>query len=141
MGLNGNSSFARGVRGTYLHLKRTWVAGDVLTVHEPEQQLKASPYVGLSQVANSSRWGYEYGPTLLAAVLTNASAWNNATDCFHLPGVDPAQPDSWLEPIPARPLHFRPTAASGLARAVEFWPYFEVSDQLMTVFPCYEQTG
>jgi DUF1680 family protein len=138
VGLNGNSSVAVGKRGSYLHINRNWLDGDVVSVHGVEQQLKASHYTGLSQVTNSSRWGFEYGPTLLAAVLAHESSWNNSTDCIHLPAVNPADPNSWLEPVEGKPLHFRPTVSSGHASTVEFYPYFEVADQLMTVFPCFD---
>lgn len=56
-----NMSYAVGKRGSYLHLKRNWVDGDAVEVHGVQQELKASKYTGLSQVVNSTRFGFEYG--------------------------------------------------------------------------------
>ena len=50
-----------------------------------------------------------------------------------LSGVQaPTDPLSWLTPDPTRPMHF--TSAE---HGVTFMPYYELGDQLMTVYPAY----
>ena len=94
---------------------------------------KATRYVGLNQVNDSVRYAYEFGPTLLAAVPRSALSWNNATNCLDMPSqVNPMTPSAWLRNVHGKPLHF-----TTLDETVEFMPYFEVNDQLMTVYPCY----
>ena len=49
-------------------------------------------------------------------------------------GVKPGNPAEWLRADPAKPMRFVPTAAAN----VDFVPYFELDDEQMTVYPCYE---
>ena len=97
-------------------------------------------YTGLSQVRNSTRYGFEYGPTLLSAVIPSESSWDNATDCFHLVGIEtPSDPASWLEPVPGKTLQWRPKASTGHQNKTVFMPYYQVNAELMTVFPCFDK--
>ena len=49
-------------------------------------------------------------------------------------GVKPGNPAEWLRADPAKPMRFVPTAAAN----VDFVPYFELDDEQMTVYPCYD---
>ena len=55
-------------------------------------------------------------------------------DCLVIKGVKPGEPADWLRADPAKPMRFVPTAAAN----VDFVPYFELDDEQMTVYPCYE---
>lgn len=132
VGLNGNARYATATAGSYLAIQRDWQSGDAITLSLP-MKLTPTRYVGLNRINGSERYAFEYGPTLLAAVPSSPTLWNNATNCLHIPH-SPTTPDTWLTPIKGSPLHFS-VAVGG--STVVFMPYFEVDDQLMTVFPCF----
>lgn len=132
VGLNHNESYALATPGSYLQIERRWTSGDSVSVGL-RMKLTSTRYIGLNQVNGSTRFGFEFGPTLLAAVPSSASLWNSETNCLHLPH-DPEQPVEWLQPVVGTPLHFSVRLGAG---TVEFMPYYEVNDQLMTVFPCF----
>ena len=75
-----------------------------------------------------------HGPTLLAARPTAEGAWDTKKDCLVIKGVKPGEPADWLRADPKAPMRFVPTAPSN----VDFVPYFELDDEQMTVYPCYE---
>ena len=90
-------------------------------------------------MAGARRFGHLFGPTLLAAVPDDPSSplWNSTTDCLDIEGVDPTTPASWLVQATPDPAGLRFT--SSRAPGVTFMPYYEVQDQLMTVYPCFLQ--
>ena len=49
-------------------------------------------------------------------------------------GRQTGQAGGWLRADPKAPMRFVPTAAAN----VDFVPYFELDDEQMTVYPCYE---
>lgn len=130
--LNGEV-VASAAAGSYATLERRWRDGDRLALSLP-MELRATYYVGKNQVAGTQRWAYEYGPTLLAARPTAEGAWDTKKDCLVIKGVKPGNPAEWLRADPAKPMRFVPTAAAN----VDFVPYFELDDEQMTVYPCYE---
>ena len=144
--LNGQGEFAVGTRGSYVSFYREWRTGDALTFELPPA-LRATKYVGVNQVAGTTRWAYELGPVLLTGRPTKPTAWDNATDCLLVRGVDGSDPASWLvrQPHTANaPLRYTPRAGKGhggqgqgQAAAIEFVPYFDVGGERMTTYPCY----
>ena len=62
------------------------------------------------------------------------AAWDTKKDCLVIKGVKPGNPAEWLRADPAKPMRFVPTAPAN----VDFVPYFELDDEQMTVYPCYE---
>ena len=136
--LNADPAFGAGAPGTYVSFERTWATGDELRLDLP-MALRAHKYVGKNQVPGSTRWAYEYGPTLLAARPTSPGAWDNRTDCLHVSGVNASQPSSWLTQQSStveEPMRFLPSPHSGVT-GLDFLPYFLVADEHMTVYPCY----
>ena len=69
-----------------------------------------------------------------AARPTAEGAWDTKKDCLVIKGVKPGEPADWLRADPKAPMRFVPTAPSN----VDFVPYFELDDEQMTVYPCYE---
>ena len=56
-----------------------------------------------------------------------------------LHGVNGTAPGEWLLPSAANDMHFRvPASAVKNGGEVSFVPYFEVADELMTVYPAYD---
>lgn len=144
VGLNANTSFIRAAtRGSYVELTRRWATNDTVTVQLP-MALEGSEYAGVNQVAGARRFAYLYGPTLLAAVPDPAllpallptllpTLWNTTTDCLEIKGVDPTAPQTWLTQPDAEELRFTSRDVPGVA----FVPYFQVQDELFTVYPCF----
>ncbi len=62
--LNG-TSVATGTPGTYVTLDRDWQDGDTLTYRLP-MHMKAARYIGRNRVRGYSRYGFMYGPILMA---------------------------------------------------------------------------
>jgi hypothetical protein len=142
--LNGDATFAAGTPGTYASFERVWKDGDVVRIELP-MALRPTKYVGKNQVAGSTRWAYEYGPTLLAARPASPAAWDKHTDCLHIQGANASDPASWLELAPSTPdapMRFLPSRAASSsatgAPPLDFVPYFSVADEQMTVYPCYD---
>ena len=71
--LNGVGGFAIGKPGSYVSFSREWRSGDTLTL-ELLPALRSVRYVGLNQVAGTTRWAYLLGPVLLASRPTTPAA-------------------------------------------------------------------
>jgi DUF1680 family protein len=111
IGLNQNASFAAAAAGTYATLRRTWRDGDVLAFDLP-MALRATKYVGKNQIENTTRWAYEFGPTLLAARPAAPAAWDQKANCLKIRNVDAADPASWCAAAPP-PLARRARSQAG----------------------------
>ena len=125
-------------RGSYLKIRRVWQHGDTIGLTLP-MGFRVTDYVGKNQIAGRKRAAFEYGPTLLLAVPSANAAWDNATNCLHLRGVNASAPEEWLASAESGALHFKaPTTAVAGGGSVVFRPYFEVQDELMTAYPAYD---
>lgn len=132
--LNGAAWPTHGTPGSYLHVAASWVVGqpNVLTLSLP-MAFTASKYVGHTQLPPYSRWGYTYGPVLLAG----SGPWNSTADALVMPaGVDPSCPSCWMTPAgDGNALHFTVAGAPGFS----FKPYWEVQDagETFSTYPCF----
>ena len=129
--LNGAPA-AQGQPGSYLHVAVPQSLPDVqkLTFSLP-MAFVAHFYSGDTQIRPYNRWGYTYGPILLACV----GPWDSTLNAVTLPLsiAEPSEPDSWLLPT-EQPLHF---VVNGLPDHV-FIPYGEVpSGVLFSVYPVF----
>ena len=115
---------ATGRPGTYVTVGREWVTGDTIELELP-MSVRVTHYDGYSQIFNTDRYGFEYGPLLLAFV--------GPLDFMRSVGVRQRAEDwpVWLVPDPDQPLHFR---VKGQGQ-YEIFPYWLVGDQSFTCFP------
>jgi uncharacterized protein len=121
--VNGKVAGA-GQAGTYVTLSRTWHDGDAIEFTLPAA-VRARRYEGADQVNGKTRYSFEYGPILLAAV--GSSTAEMSINHEH----DAAQLASQLEPIKDMPLHFTVRGNS----EVKFMPYWQVSQEEFTCYP------
>ena len=123
-------------RGTYARVTRVWHAGDSVTV-PLNATLTASEYTGLTTIPGHRRFAVMAGPVLLAAV----GAWDEGLDSIVIAGVQtPADPHSWLTPLPGAAGSGRPLSLHYAVRGnpgVRFVPYFEVQEELFEVYPAF----
>jgi hypothetical protein len=139
--LNGRS-IGIGRRGSFFKLQREFQDRDEISLELP-MGFRTTHYVGFNQINGSKRVAYEFGPSLLVALPSSTAAWNNATDCLHVRGVNASSPDSWLQPEGSKPplnMRFKPhvKSANDEVAPVTFVPYFSVNDELMTAYPAYD---
>ena len=138
--LNGQP-IIKGDRGSYLTLRRDWSEGDEVSF-DLNRKVVAHLYTGASQVPGYSRYGYTYGPLLLAAMAGNGTG---DAGWLHTPGVGPtsnglnirldvdgARPQQWLEAIVGEGSHFRVRNST-----VSLVPYMLIQDQHFTVYPIF----
>lgn len=118
-----------GSPGVYVKLTRKWKVNDVVSFILP-MALTAHRYSGTVQYGTAERWGYLYGPVLMAA---QGPAWSwNVQDCLVVPihRLRASNPASWL--TQSKPLHFN--VAEDTRYSLK--PYFEVAtDERFTVYP------
>jgi hypothetical protein len=85
--------------------------------------LRVKQYEGADQLPGRTRYSFEYGPLLYAA-LGSASV--------ELPaGFDAERAAGEWEDVPGSPLHFRLRGSPGIT----FVPYWQIADQTFTCFP------
>ena len=128
---------APGTPGRYLHVAQAWPAGTTLVTFSLPMALAAHPYTGVTQLPPYARFGFTYGPTLLAATpsAAGAGAFNKTLRGMVIPGVDGAAPGSWMLPAAdGNPLHWVVAGVPG----VLFQPNWEVQQTLFSAFPCFE---
>ncbi len=121
--VNGKAAGA-GKAGTYVPLNRTWHDGDTIEFTLPAA-VRARRYEGADQVNGKTRYSFEYGPILLAAV------GSSTTEISISHEHDAAQLAGQLEPIKDMPLHFTVRGNS----EVKFMPYWQVSQEEFTCYP------
>lgn len=165
--VNGVAWPVQGVPGTYLHLNQTWPAGPSSITYSLPMAFTAHNYTGHSQLAPFTRWGYTYGPILLAAE-TSDNSWNSTYDTIIMPQgtpLDPQNPQNWMTRMGAagtsQYLWFNVTAPSqqvpaesgaapsssstsaaaapGASTSIFFKPYYAVQGdgEMFTVYPCF----
>ena len=120
---------APGAPGSYLHLSRAWPAGTTRVSFSLPQAVRAHAYTGVTQLPPYARYGFTYGPTLLAARGGfNATLKSIALD------KDGAAPGTWMVPASdGEPLHWDVDGVPG----VTFVPAWEVQEELFSAFPCF----
>jgi DUF1680 family protein len=121
--VNGKAA-GEGKAGSYVALDRTWHDGDAIEFTLPAA-VRAKRYEGADQVNGKTKYSFEYGPILLAAV--GPSTTELSLDHGH----DAEQLASQLEPIEGMPLHFTVRGNS----EVKFMPYWQVSQEEFTCYP------
>jgi DUF1680 family protein len=119
--LNGKHAES-GKPGSYVALDRRWSDGDTISFTLPAS-VHARKYTGADQIAGKSRYSFEYGPILLAAVGSANVEFGKGADPEHLAGS--------LQEIEGEPLHFTVRDNPG----VKFVPYFQVAQEEFTCFP------
>ena len=106
--------------------------------------LSAAPaailYTGVTQISPWQRFGYTFGPFLLASV----GGWDSALNCAVIngsavPGFDPLAPQSWLLAPTGTPPGALPTPGTDFSvRGVNgtvMRPYYRVDGETFTAFP------
>ncbi len=121
--INGRK-FAVGKPGSYLPLKRVWKDGDAISFTLP-MNVRLSLYAGMDQFPGGLRYGFEYGPILLAAVCPDGKQ-----DPWQLP-IPADNILACITPINDKPLHFAVAGAPGH----EFRPYWRIEAERFTCFP------
>jgi DUF1680 family protein len=124
--VNGSVA-ATGKPGSYVNLDRTWSDGDTLFFSLP-MAFRLTRYTGTDQIPDHQRYALEYGPILLAAV-GSAEVWLQVRG-----GHRPEDLLKRLRAKPAEPLHFTVEGNP----AIEYMPYWQVTDQPFTCFPVIE---
>lgn len=116
---------ATGTPGTYCAITRTWKEDDIIAFTLP-MEFRVSRYTGLDQIDGYDRYAIEFGTVLLGVVGDND--FNN--DCIKITD-DPANPESWLDPVPEKPLHYKIKGKPGY----ENMQYYEIQDEQFTCYP------
>eukprot|EP00045_Choanoeca_perplexa_P013179 m.147592 g.147592 ORF g.147592 m.147592 type:complete len:838 (+) comp16266_c0_seq1:111-2624(+) len=80
--------------GSYAAFAPAWSAGQHTISFTLPMVVTAYPYTGLTQIPHFQRFGYLYGPILLAAV--GRPEIDTGTIHVSIPGRNPALPDTWL---------------------------------------------
>ena len=125
--INGRAG-GTGKPGSYIVLNRKWSNGDTLEFSlRPE--VRARRYTGADQIAGRSRYSFEYGPILLAAVGSSSAELIGA--------AKPDQLAQLLDKIPGESLHFSMHGNPG----TKFLPYMEVRDEEFTCFPAVMESA
>lgn len=119
--VNGKAA-GSGKPGSYVTLDRQWASGDSIVFTLPAN-VRAKKYTGADQIAGKSRYSFEYGPILLAAVGSANAELSGVADGERLADL--------LEPVEGEPLHFTVRGNTG----TKFVPYFEVRQEEFTCFP------
>ena len=118
-----------GAPGTYLHITRAWNAGTTRVSFALPQAVVAHIYTGVTQLPPYTRYGFTYGPTLLAA----RGGFNSSLKSIFI-DRDGSQPEAWMVPAAdGLPLHFDVDGTPG----VTFVPAWEVQQELFSAFPCF----
>ena len=126
-----------GTPGTYLHLSRSWAAGETLISFTLPMALTPHLYTGVTQLESYVRYGFTYGPTLLSATPSESGAgsFNASLKGMVLPGVKGGAPAEWMLPAAdGNPLHWEVLGVPG----VLFQPNWEVQQVNFSAFPCFE---
>jgi hypothetical protein len=121
--INGKAAGSGSV-GTYMELDREWSDGDTVEFTLPAS-IRAKRYTGVDQIAGATRYSFEYGPILLAAVGSPQVKLlvDNGQNAEHLA--------NYLERSAGPPLHFTIRGNPGQM----FKPYWLVSEEEFTCFP------
>jgi DUF1680 family protein len=119
--VNGKAA-GSGKPGTYVALDRTWAEGDSIGFTLPAA-VRARRYNGADQIAGKSRYSFEYGPFLLAALGSADVELTGADDAEHLA--------SRLELVNGSRLEFAVRGNAGQ----KFVPYFQIAKEKFTCFP------
>lgn len=120
--LNGRPAAVGAQPGTFAELDREWRDGDTVTVSLP-MRLAAVPMPDDPELV-----AVRYGPLVLAGL----------TDHDRLFLADPADPASWLEPVPGETLTFR---AKDQPEPMTLVPLHRVLDQRYGVYWTVTQPG
>jgi hypothetical protein len=121
--VNGKAAGA-GKPGTYLVLNRQWLSGDTIEFTLPAE-VRVKRYNGDDQIAGKTRYSFEYGPVLLAAV--GSSTVNFVVD----KGREPEHLGGDLQPVDGAPLHFTVPGNPGQ----KLVPYWQISEEEFTCYP------
>ncbi|MGC2404174.1 MAG: beta-L-arabinofuranosidase domain-containing protein [Acidobacteriaceae bacterium] len=127
--VNGRPA-ATGNPGSYVVLDREWADGDTLEFSLPAS-LRVKRYAGDDQIPGKTKYSIEYGPILLAAV------GSPEVDLVLEKGKGAESLADHLEADGASPLHF--TMRGNLGQ--KFIPYWQVSSEEFTCFPCVSETA
>ena len=124
--VNGKMA-GEGRPGTYFPIRRSWSNGDTIDFILPAT-VQVKPYRGADQTAGKTRYSFEYGPILLAAV--------GPEKLTIVPDGDPGtnQLAQLLEPIAGSPLHFSVRGNPGL----KFMPYWQIQEEEFTCYPAVQ---
>jgi hypothetical protein len=122
--VNGTAAEA-GVPGTYITIDRQWHDGDTVEFTLPAE-IRVKRYTGKDQIPGKSRYAFEYGPVLLAAVGASTVDLSISGD------RQEEQAGSYVRPIPGEPLHFTISGNTGQ----KLIPYWQISsDEEFTCYP------
>lgn len=121
---------AAGVPGSYLHLARSWSAGTTRISLTLAMAITAHAYTGVTQLPPYVRYGYTYGPTLLAAT----GPFNATLKSMNIHGVAGGDPSFMVPSADGDPLHWDVDGAPG----VLFQPNWEIQQVNFSAFPCFD---
>ncbi len=113
-----------GQPGTYFAVNREWSDGDTIDF-TLAAAVQVKRYSGADQIEGKSRYSFEYGPILLAAV------GPNKLDITAGGEREPHQLARLLEPIAGSPIHFKVHGNPGL----KFVPYWQITKEEFSCYP------
>lgn len=120
---------ANGAPGGFVALHRVWTDGDTISFTLPAQ-LKMTQYEGIDQIPGKQRYGFEFGPILLAAVGADDILLSVANGKEHQDLL------KQIKPCSGQPLHF----IIDQNFHAELMPYWQVTNQPFTCFPAVEMS-
>ena len=122
--VNGEAA-GSGKPGTYLAIDRQWHDGDAIEFTLPAE-IRVKPYCGKDQIPGKSRYSFEHGPVLLAAV------GSSKVDVIVEKGRRPEEIAPDLEPIAGHPLRFA-IPGSSQHKLIPYWQV--LSEEEFTCYP------
>jgi len=131
-----NSSIVNANRASYTHIVETWtdLDSDFAAPFSTFQfslpmNLQSHLYTGVTQIGSYRRYGFTFGPILLAAI----GPWNSDFSTIVLKGLDPENPSNWMQQIP-NSLNFTIKGTNDYM----FIPHGEVkTNQYFSVYPVF----
>jgi len=138
--INGNL-WGIGTPGSYINITQIWKTNDQISF-KLSPTVKSTLYIGVDQLfaksVKQSRYAFEYGPVLLAAM----GPWNNtlialspgASGGIYISGVDPDHPEDWLIRDDSN-INYSMSFSVLNNPNISFVPYWEIQNELFTVFP------
>lgn len=110
---------------SYVAVRRTWKEGDVVRVSTPMAlHTQAMP-------DDPSLKAVMFGPLVLAGVMDKTTPIADDLNTGYLHEDAKADPATWLEPVPGKPLTFRTV---GQPRDLTFVPLYDIIDQHFGVY-------
>ena len=144
--INGQPVQIEAQPGDYIRLQHPWKAGDVVKIEMPQdfhlEAAKDDPsmvaiFHGPLAMAGELGTTGMPGPDLVQHALFQYRNWSPPTADIPLLVVNKVDLDSWLQPMPDKPLHYKTVQAgwlNGKIKDLSLIPYYNMRHQRYTVY-------